>query len=136
MGGELDADIINFNNVTSSGSGGSIGGNAAINLNITNALSSGGAANFQISNESNVAGSPGGTIGGDATINVSAGNIAANSLVAQIDNSNGGNIGGSADHELTSRRGVNRNPRLSTGQGAVGSICSGQRLTSRRLQRR
>jgi hypothetical protein len=48
--------IDNFNNsVNSSGTGGSVDGSAAINLNIADSVSSGSTAFFQISNESNVA---------------------------------------------------------------------------------
>jgi hypothetical protein len=97
VGGTLTADIRNRNNGSGSGIGGTIGGNAAINLNLAGNLGVQGDAVVLIGNESDIAGSPGGTIGGDATINVSAANITANSLLAQIDNSNGGMIGGAAN---------------------------------------
>jgi hypothetical protein len=94
--GLLDVEINNFNGGGSTG--GSIGGNAAINLSIANTLSSGGAAIFQILNESNVAGSPGGTIGGSASINISAASIGmAGDATFQILNNDGGQIGGDAN---------------------------------------
>jgi filamentous hemagglutinin family protein len=82
-GGSLFADIYNF-------SGGTIGGSADLNFNLTGDLTTQGDAEFFIDNDG------GGTIGGNAAINVSAANVTANSLVAQIDNSNGGTIGGDA----------------------------------------
>lgn len=105
VGGELDVDIRNRNNGVGSGTGGSIGGNAAINLNLSGDLAvtgsdpnSGGVpgdANVYIANENDVGGS-GGFIGGDATIDVTAGDISTGaSLFAQIFNS-GGQIVGSA----------------------------------------
>ena len=105
VGGELDVDIRNRNNGVGSGTGGSIGGNAAINLNLSGDLAvtgsdpnSGGVpgdANIYIANENDVGGS-GGFIGGNATIDVTAGGISTGaSLFAQIFNS-GGQIVGSA----------------------------------------
>jgi hypothetical protein len=99
-GGAFDVSIFNRNAGVANvgGTGGSIGGNAAINLNIAGTLSSGGHGDVEILNESVVAGSPGGTIGGNAAINISAGNIStAGSFDAEIDNYDGGKIGGAAD---------------------------------------
>jgi hypothetical protein len=101
VGGNLDVSIFDRDAGSGSGTGGSIGGNAAISLNITNTLSSGGASDFQILNESVVAGSPGGTIGGNATVNVTAANISTgvDSLGLSLDgliNNATGNIGGDA----------------------------------------
>jgi fibronectin-binding autotransporter adhesin len=73
--------------------GGSIGGSAIVNFNLSGAIDTQGDADFQIFNQNN--GSGGGSIGSDATINVTAANITANSLTAQIDNT-GGSIGGNA----------------------------------------
>ena len=66
--GTLNAEINN--------GGGTIGGSANINFNLTGDLTTGGDAAFQIDNSS------GGTIGSDATMNVTANNI-----------STGGNLG-------------------------------------------
>ena len=116
VGGLLDAVIDN-------GNGGSIGGNAIVNFDLSGAIDTQGDADFQIFNgtDGSSAGTIGsdarinvsaanistggaltaaidnrvGTIGSDATINVIAANIAANSLLAQIDNT-GGTIGGNA----------------------------------------
>src|SRR5207249_4770893 len=70
VGGELDVEIDNFISGSSSGTGGSIGGNAAINLNLSgdlittasdpNSLGIPGDAFFLIRNQSFVGGSPGG----------------------------------------------------------------------------
>ena len=67
-------------------SAGQIGGNALINFGVSGDVNIAGDASFQILNNA-------GTIGGDTEINVNAANITANSLLAQIDNSNGGSIG-------------------------------------------
>jgi hypothetical protein len=106
-GGELDVYINNRNNGSGSGTGGSIGGNAAINLNLSgnlttpgsdpNTLGTPGLASIGIFNEGFVAGSPGGFIGGNATIAVTAPGIStANNFDVEIDNEGGGHIGGDA----------------------------------------
>ena len=97
--GALSASINNS-------AGGSIGGSASINFDLSGNLTSASDTNFLIDN------SNGGTIGSDATINVSAANITPNSLVAHIDNSNGGMIGGAAnvainvDNNVTTLNGI------------------------------
>ncbi|HJW37692.1 MAG TPA: FecR domain-containing protein [Candidatus Udaeobacter sp.] len=74
--------------------GGSIGGNAFVNLAASGNVNAQGNAFLQVLNFNDGASGPG-TIGGDATINVSAASITANFLIAQIDNT-GGAIGGNA----------------------------------------
>ena len=94
-GGAFDVSIYNRDNGTGSGTGGSIGGNAIINFNVTNGLQIGGDGDFLILNESLVAGSPGGSIGGDAMINVSAASISTGGAFdAEIDNFSGGSNAG------------------------------------------
>jgi hypothetical protein len=112
VGGELDVDVRNHNNGIGSGTGGgSIGGNAAINLTLSGDLTttgtdpnSGGVpgnAYFYIANESDVGGS-GGLIGSDATINLQAGSIATAGLLdVEIDNFSGGSIKGNAAINVT-----------------------------------
>jgi hypothetical protein len=106
VGGELDVDIRNRNNGIGSGTGGSIGGNAAINLNLSGDLAvtgsdpnSGGVpgdAYIYIANENDVGGS-GGFIGGDATIDLNIVNASIAGLFdVKIDNFSGGTIGGDA----------------------------------------
>ena len=86
--------------------GGSIGGNAVINLTLSGDLTTTGTdpntggvpgnAYFYIANESDVGGS-GGFIGSDATINLQAGSISTAGLLdVEIDNFSGGSIGGDA----------------------------------------
>jgi hypothetical protein len=87
--GALDAEIDNY-------SGGTIGGNANLNFNLTGALTTQGGAIFLINNFGDIEFGRGGTVGGDAAISVTAANITAGSLLAQIDNSNSGTIGGDA----------------------------------------
>ena len=101
VGGELDLDIDNEKNGSGSGNGGTIGGNAAINLNLSGNLAITGSdlnssfpghAFFAILNHN------GSTIGGDATINVSAANVSTSgALDTTIDNSGGGHIGGTTN---------------------------------------
>jgi len=79
-GGDFNATIFNF-------SGGTISGNATINVSAANIV-----ANSLFANVSS------GTIGGNATINVSAANIVANdSLDVEVDS---GTIGGHAAVEM------------------------------------
>jgi hypothetical protein len=94
-GTSLFADIQNFD-------GGTISGNAAINFNIDNAVSSGSTAFFGIDNDSQTAGSPGGSIGGNATVDVSIGGAlsAGGNLFARIRNE-GGFIGGDATVDVS-----------------------------------
>ena len=112
VGGELDIDINNRNNGTGAGLGGSIGGNAAINLNLSgnltatgtdpNSIGTPGLASIGIFNESFVPSSPGGFIGDDASIAVSASSIStANNLDVEIANQGGGNIVGNANLTFT-----------------------------------
>ena len=75
-------------------SGGTIGGSANVNFNLTGDLTTGGDAAFQIANSS---GGVGTTIGSDAVINVTANNVSTGTLNAAIDNSSGGTIGGIAN---------------------------------------
>src|SRR5207249_12151541 len=93
---------------TGSGTGGSIGGNAALNLTLSGDLTTTGSdpnsggipgdAYFQIRNGSFVGGSPGGFIGGDATIDLNLVNASiAGLLDVEIDNFSGGTIGGNAN---------------------------------------
>jgi hypothetical protein len=107
VGGELDVFIDNLNNVSASGGGGIIGGNAAITVNVPGTLTATGTdttsagipgdANFYIRNESLVGSAAGGFVGGDATINLQAGSIStAGILDVEIDNFGGGSIGGNA----------------------------------------
>ncbi|PYX05248.1 MAG: hypothetical protein DMG88_22100 [Acidobacteria bacterium] len=101
VGGQLSVGIGNRNNGSGSGTGGSIGGNAAINLNLLGNLGVQGDADFFLNNESDATG-PGGTIGGDATINLSAANISTGgAFSAEIRNYSGGTIGGSASLNIT-----------------------------------
>ena len=118
VGGELDIDIRNRNNGIGSGTGGSIGGNTAINLTLSGDLAvtgndpnSGGVpgdANIYIANENDVGGS-GGFIGGDATVNVNVagglqvGDVATFQIFNQsnVVGSPGGTIGGSASINIT-----------------------------------
>jgi hypothetical protein len=112
VGGVLDVEIDNFISGSSSGTGGSIGGNAAINLNLFgNLIATGsdpnsggipGDAYFQILNHSSVSGSPGGFIGGDATIDLNIINASIAGLFdVEIDNHNGGTIGGNATIDVS-----------------------------------
>jgi FecR protein len=101
VGGNLDVSIDNEKNGGGGGTAPSIGGNAAISLNIASDLTTQGDASFEILNHN------GGTIGGNATMNLSAANITANSLLAQIDNSNDGTIGGNALINVRVSGGIN-----------------------------
>jgi hypothetical protein len=107
VGGAFDVEIRNWNNGSGAGTGGSIGGNAAINLNLSGNLTTTGSdpnsggipgdATFEIFNNSFVAGSPGGFIGSDATLTISAATISTSGIFdAEIDNYGGGSIGGNA----------------------------------------
>ena len=108
-------------------SGGSIGGNAAVNLTVGANVQTEGGAHVYVNNSGSPGGSidgsaavnvnvsgdintqtdalfsilnGGGTIGSGAAVNVSAANITANSLIAQIDNT-GGSIGASTEGGAT-----------------------------------
>ena len=95
-GGPLTATIENFG-------GGTIGGSANINFNLTgNLTTQSGDAAFQIRNYDDGSGSGPGTIGGDATVNVTANNISTGGrFLADIFNyfsgiNGDGHIGGNA----------------------------------------
>jgi FecR protein len=84
FGSSLDGLI---NNAT-----GSIGGDAIVNVDVTQAITAQGPANFQILNND------GGDIGGNANILVTAGgDFTANSIFAFINNHNTGSIGSGAN---------------------------------------
>lgn len=87
--------------------GGSIGGNANINFNLTGDLTTQGETLFTIDN------SNGGTIGGNATILVAANNITANSLDVQIVNT-GGSIGASTEGGAIINMNVSNNVAVTT----------------------
>ena len=97
--GALDVEINNFSNGSGS-TGGSIGGNATISLNIAGGLTTQSNAFFDIANQNN-GGTSGGMIGGNATVTVTAANISTgvdsfgSSLDGLINNATG-NIGGDA----------------------------------------
>jgi hypothetical protein len=126
VGGELDIYVNNRNNGSGAGSGGSIGGNAAINLKLSgnltitgtdpNSTGTPGLASIAIFNEGFVAGSPGGFIRGNATIAVTATGIStANKFDVEIDNEGGGHVGGDASVTLNAAAISNANTG-STGQ--------------------
>ena len=79
---------------------GNIGGSANITFDLTGDLTTTGDANFLIDNFGDVEFGGGGTIGGDAVISVAVANISARSFLAQIDNSNGGTIVGNATIDM------------------------------------
>ncbi len=75
--------------------GGTVVGNAEIELTISGSLTVQQAASFEIANFNDGTGP--GSIGGSARIDVVAGSLTANSLDAFIDNENGGSIGAFAE---------------------------------------
>ena len=86
-GGALSTFIANLD-------GGSIGGDALVQLVASGSINAGGPFLAEIFNNSFLGGS-GGTIGGDATVTIAAQSLSVASLAARIDNG-AGTIGGSA----------------------------------------
>src|SRR4029450_7900989 len=99
IAGLFDVEIANF-------SGGSIGGNAVMNVDAAGGVPTQGIAIFQIRNDDNGNATGGGSIVGDATIDVNVGSLASgpdvnsNALVAQITNT-GGSVGSNAIIDFT-----------------------------------
>ena len=112
VGGLLDAVIDNSN-------GGSIGGNAIVNFDLSGTIDTQGDADFQIFNGTD--GSNAGTIGSDARINVTAANISTGgTLNAEIDNG-AGTIGGNATINVTAAN-ITANSLLAQIANTAGSI--------------
>jgi FecR protein len=124
VGGELDVDINNGNYGVGNGSGGSIEGSAAINVNVTGNLAMPGTdansygfpdAFFSIFNYRTAsAGGTAGFIGSDASIMIQAGSIGSTStpvdeIDADIFNVNGGTINGNATVQLGATENVTTN---------------------------
>src|SRR5207249_7480511 len=95
-----DVEIENFSNGNGS-TGGSIGGNATISLNIAGGLTTQGDAFFDIANENN-GGTSGGMVGGNALVSVGASsdiNIVGDATFQILNN--GGHIGRDGNTSVT-----------------------------------
>jgi hypothetical protein len=116
--GEADFLIQNQKRAGSSATtGGTIGGNASIQLTAASA-SIAGLLDAEIDNQN------GGHIGGNAAIDVTATNLSGNSLFAQINNSQGSSIGGDATINM------NVSGDINTVAGAISAFLNNGGATS------
>ena len=111
-------------------SGGSINGDAIINIGLGGDISAQGTGLFAISNDDAGSGNGGGTIGSNAMINVNAANISTGGpLSATIDNFGGGTIGGNATINVTAANITANSLLAQIDNSNGGSIGSGANVT-------